>query len=280
MEPERPVASPGEQPRANAASAAAASNAPVQASDAPRLARLWVRQFGSGMKRALVRAVGDTVVAANLAPCGAPLYAESSYDAPDASAPVGVRRSLGDKWLVTMCDGSAPAAIVAVAADLGALRVESDSLVFPSEGGGEFSMLAIGSYTGVNALPPGDSIARLVASLARERVALAPRLILPSANRAPQLARWRLDLARPVQMTVAGTGRRAAATEVYVGYEPATGAQPVLFVAAAAQPARESVRGADVDPKSKAVTWTDIPLRRRAGIATAHERTMLGGGAQ
>ena len=246
--------------------------------DAVLYTMLWLRDFAGGSRRAIVRDDSSTVSVDVLSACGKPLYAESSYDALGAGVHEGVRRGLGDKWLVTLCAGVVPAAIVAVAVDNALVRVENGGLVFPFfGGGGEFSMLAIGAHTGVMPLFDADSAARLASALSGKASIGTPRLLLPSVNKAPQFANWRVQLSSPATVRLDRRAAPVLASEVYLGYVP-PGGRPSLLVPASRQASTEQV-SIPSDSAAGRSHWKVVTLRRRAGIATSLEvATATGGG--
>jgi hypothetical protein len=149
------------------------------------------------------------------------------------------RKAYGSWYLVTLCGAGGVAqvslAVSALNTDIG---IENGRIVFPRIHGNEFHWAPIAPDVGAAPLSP-ESAARAAFELSGRPVTAVPTLTVPPRPFAPQLAMWRIELDAPVDLTVA-EGQHVATQILYARVGIARDA-PVLYVAAAEQPAKVAV---------------------------------------
>ena len=145
-------------------------------------------------------------------------FAESPYDPFPDSLPGYVRRSYGPHYLVPLYSAATQALSVGVAAFNTEAKIDARGFVeLPSPGGGEFFALGAPSLS-ETAVPPSPEEAVLaVFEATGARTSEVPILIKPGERWAPQGARWRLVLDRPIVVTHATAGTEITTAEIYVG---------------------------------------------------------------
>ena len=160
---------------------------------ADSLAQGWVRAFASMDRSLLERQRSAPIHVPALRVCGRTLFARSAFDPLPSTLPAYIQRSFGPYWMVTLCDGQAPAVSLAVSAYATELTLANGEVRFPIPSIGEdFKWMGIPVGSPGLPLPPEEAVATMFAQISR-RVAAAPVLVIPG-NSIPQLARWHLRL--------------------------------------------------------------------------------------
>jgi hypothetical protein len=191
---------------------------PITADRAQLLAQAWIKTIAPHVRSYLERGHGGPVMAEALAPCGQPLYAQSSYTNSEPINPA-IQRILGDWWLVGLCQAGQMAVSLAVSASASDLEIHDGGLVYPESGGGnEFVPLGVPqSWEGAVPLTPEHAVAEAVAATGM-RVAQVPDLIAPPTHLAlPQRAVWRMKLEGPASVRGLVSGRSLSVSTVYYG---------------------------------------------------------------
>lgn len=164
---------------------------------------------------------GKPISYGKLVACGDPLYAESPFKRLTIDDPVTaahpLQKGVGPFWLVKLCAGGEPQMNIAVSAYSTDLSINPDGgIKFPATGGGDFLPEGISASAQADELPSPEAAVVLAAGLTRQRVAAAPRLVLPFFKDDSQFgARWYLELDRPARMTKA-TGEIVETSQIYI----------------------------------------------------------------
>jgi hypothetical protein len=223
------------------------------------LAAAAVRSFAQNYRPWLERVRGGPIEFQSLQPASRVYFAESAYD--QASIPAeshpAFRKHLGPFYLVGMHSGGTQILSIAVSAYNADVGIENGYIRFPVRHGDDFVIAAV---NGIDRLPvpvSPEHAVQIAASALGVRVAAVPQLVLPSAHRAPQLARWRLVLERGVTLRGRMTGRTYVSREVFVGL------RGDLSMAVPAQPASLSERDPSVN--------SPMPARRRLSMPVDFE---------
>lgn len=146
-------------------------------------------------------------------------YAASNYII-EPSASVSIRREIGGHWLVAFCSGGNRQAVsVSFSAEATEIGVHLDrALQLSDMNAGNFFDIGIPAKFPHIPVPP-ESAVEFIFKIAGLRVKDVPELVLPPQGYAPQVARWRLVLEKPVLLRGSKTGRELVTPEVYVGFE-------------------------------------------------------------
>ena len=164
---------------------------------------------------------GKPISYGKLVACGDPRYAESPFERLAIDDPVTaahpLQKGLGPFWLVKLCAGGDPQMNVAVSAYSTDLSINAEGAIrFPAIGGGDFLPEGISASAQADELPSPEAAVVLAAGLTRQRVAAAPRLILPFFKDDSQFgARWYLELDHPARLTKA-TGEIVETSQIYI----------------------------------------------------------------
>jgi hypothetical protein len=188
----------------------------VDASRADALGDAFEQTFGSFLVGTYDQDRGGSPIDIDgLTGCGRTYLAISPYADLPAGSPANVTRFVGTQWMVSLCNGPLP--VISVAVSVYASDVQLQQRIIASQPApNDFSDAAI---------PVGGSIpisperAVQIAALATgRRITEVPELVLPSTPHAPQLARWRLILDRPVMVRGLQSGKLRASSELLVGF--------------------------------------------------------------
>jgi len=159
---------------------------------------------------------GAPLPLSNLSPCPRQFYARSPYLPLPAAVSSTMRKVLGGFWIVTYCDGSAAAVMIAVSSFATDVQVGTGAVELSDAG---VNFYSVGVPAG-GAYPPAPEVsANLMASQVGVRVSQVPQLLLRPWPYAPWAAVWRIGLEIPVSVTGAHGTRERQWLEV--GYNPA-----------------------------------------------------------
>jgi hypothetical protein len=186
-------------------------------------------------------------------------YAESPYvqDIPSDVHPA-LRKYAGPYYLVTMSDKTGPVLSVAVSAYDTDVAIQNGRIILPQRNGGDFRVQAVRTSAGLPVAP--EQAARIASEALRVGISAVPELVLPSNSYVPQVARWRLQLARPTTVRGARSRRVRDVQTVYVGL----GGQLLGAVADGTPPEGRPEASSRLDP----LTGRAVPLHKRADIPT------------
>lgn len=151
--------------------------------------------------------------------CGRAYYAEPAVEPlPDEVGPA-LQRGYGPFWIITFCGSTGQRELsIAVSAYATELGIRAGLLTYPMEQGEFFRILAIpvGQPDGLPTLPE-HAISEVVSRTGARAIAV-PRLVyLPRTY--PQLAFWRLELARAVRVRSLLTGTISTTSTVFYSTE-------------------------------------------------------------
>lgn len=192
--------------------------------------------------------------------CDRAFYARSAYDLPD-EMPQFMRRQLGNRWLVALCDAS-QAPTVAISFSPEATELSDDLL----GAGGRAVPGAVFSSAGIplrvrGPVPVQPEFAVVEASkFSRLRVAQIPELIRPPYPHSDFLARWRMAYTETLPLFVRGSGSSSSPTltnEVFFGFGDSFGPTGVLSALSATPLPTVAL----TDPQG--TVWTLIPRDSR-----------------
>jgi hypothetical protein len=166
--------------------------------DARVLAAAYVNTYGGRQARRYAREAQAPVETENLTPCHRAFYGSSSFGDPGEIASVQLRRWVGDKWFVQLCDGAVPRVLVSVSTRPGELQREGRLL----RGRTDQVFRSFGIAGGTDWSSPEDA-AEFVARKTGERVVEVPELILAPPPAASRQAMWSVTVASPVRVVAA-----------------------------------------------------------------------------
>lgn len=192
--------------------------------------------------------------------CDRAFYARSAYELP-GEMPQFMRRQLGNRWLVALCDAK-QVPTVAISFSPEATDLTDDLLGAGSQAvpGAVFSSAGIPLRArGPVPLPPEFAVVE-ASKFSTRRVAQVPELIRPPYPHSDFLARWRVAYTEALPLFVRGSGSSSSPTltnEVFFGFGDSFGPTGVL-VALSAMPLPTV---ALTDPQG--ITWTLRPRDAR-----------------
>jgi hypothetical protein len=226
----------------------------VSPARAREIAEAAVAMFSSTQRPYLERQRGGNIDFRLLRAESRVYFAESPLEQSDFNdVHPGLRKDAGPYYLVTFRQAERPVLSVSVSAYDTDLNIENGKIVFPVRHGNDFRIQAIrqGDMEGAPVSP--EHAARIAFEAVGARVIDTPQLVLASREFAPQYARWRLRLDRPI--TVRGVrGRDLVSRELFVGM------RGTLSVPSTAQPDRVALRKPDGGAPFEARRRPDLPL--------------------
>lgn len=188
----------------------------ITAEEAAAQALAFTRKFAPYNRPSLERDHGRRIDFAALTIGSPAYYAASPYDPVPPRYSPGLRNGFGPHYLVYLVEGDRPVMSVAIAA-FGESRIENGELRLPMIGGMEFTSAGIPPGDGFSMPLSPEAAVRRVNSLTGARASAVPELVMPYHQYAPQFARWRITLDRPVSARPRSGGAARPTREVYVG---------------------------------------------------------------
>jgi hypothetical protein len=189
----------------------------ISAARAREIAAAEVATFESFNRTSLEKQRGAPIDLAALRVEPRVFYAESPYiqDIPSDVHPA-IRKYAGPYYIVTLSDQSGPVLSAAISAYDTDVAISNGLIVLAKRNGGDFRVQAVRTSAGLPIAP--EHAARIASEALHVPISAVPVLILPSNSYVPQVARWRLQLQRPVSVRGARSGRVADVQTVYVGF--------------------------------------------------------------
>lgn len=183
---------------------------------AAEIALAWARTFGPHHRGELERQHGRRIDL-NVLRVGSPAYyATAAYEPVPPDLHPGRRNAFGPSYLLYLVssDGT-PVLTVGVAAFTEA-RVENGTLNYPMRHGRDVVAEGVSQDDGFSLPVSPEEAARIASSASGARAARVPELVMPHRDFAPQYARWKVILDRPVTVRLK-SGPVISTREVYVG---------------------------------------------------------------
>ena len=188
----------------------------ITAEEAAAQALAFTRKFAPFSRPYLEREHGRRIDFAALTIGSPAYYAASPYDPVPARYSPGFRNGFGPHYLVYLVEGDRPVLSVAVAA-FGESQIVDGELRLPMIGGMEFTPAGIRPGDGFSMPLSPEAAVHRVSSLTGARASALPELVMPYHEFAPQFARWKITLDRPVSARTRSDGSTRSTREVYVG---------------------------------------------------------------
>jgi hypothetical protein len=231
----------------------------IDADRAIAIAVAAVRTYGPTMKTYLERQHGAPIDFISLQADSRAYFGRSPYvyEALGAVHP-GLQKGYGPSYFVTLRSNTKPVLSVAVSALNGDATIDTKGrLGFGVKHGNDFIIQGIGLRHADGMPVSPEHAARIASQTFAARVVAVPELLLPAHRFAPQYARWRLTLDRPVTARRSG-GAPIELQTLYVGL----GGD--MYVPANEQPG--AMR--DIEPDTR----KELAVERRADVPTAFDR--------
>lgn len=221
----------------------------ISAERAQALSGAYMASYGELIRDVLEKQHGGPIRIDALHACGRPLYARSTYLPLPETVDRAARSTFAPWWAITLCDGSAPAVLVAVSAIAADVGVDGHGrLTYTNRiGGNEFIAVGVPPNKPYAGLPtPEEAVVRAHQATGR-RISAVPELV--AGTQGPfHGAWWRLQLETPATVERAKEGAvDGAHPDTVVTIEVGVRARDLrlpedvrLITAAAAQPSRET----------------------------------------
>ncbi|MBI2796329.1 MAG: hypothetical protein HYX65_06445 [Gemmatimonadetes bacterium] len=208
----------------------------LQAQQAMRIADAYIHTFGPPALGRYTSVTEREFSLEQVHPCGRAYLAETPYELELAPDP-RIARLVGPHWIVQLClDGSVPLISVSLSAlaSEALLAVSSGARLNPSIS--DIRESPIPPRFGEVPVSPEDAVA-FAGRLTNGRISQLPVLIQPRFGSQKELARWRLVLEQPIELTATSSGESVAERVIYVGWERRAGPLSLLR----AKPAQREV---------------------------------------
>lgn len=192
-------------------------NAIIAPAQARRLAMAFLRVLGRSFHSAWETDRGASIDLSTLSPSSRVYFAQSPYQAVERrDVHQAYRRDLGPYYVLTLNSGAEPVIVIAVSALAVDYRIDATGrLIEPVETGMDFVHEGIPGKGGFGLLSPEEA-AVVAAEAAGAQVENVPELVVAGGESSPTLARWKVDLDRPVEIQTPAGGRRTVRS-LYVG---------------------------------------------------------------
>jgi hypothetical protein len=178
------------------------------------LAQAYLRRGSRWLADVWQRDRGSDIDFDALTICPTAYYARPVLDLHGAGTR-SLQQWLGPKWLFAACTpGGVPVVSIAVSSLARELSVVNGHITGP--GGGQFTSAGIPNDLPMALITPEQAV-QVAAQRTGRLVAAVPELVLPPPPAPPQLARWRIELDRPVNLVGQNSRRRVSTDVVYVG---------------------------------------------------------------
>ncbi|HEX2092730.1 MAG TPA: hypothetical protein VHG28_10025 [Longimicrobiaceae bacterium] len=205
----------------------------ISSAQAIELAKGAVRRIAPFLRPRLEEQHGGPIVFEALTADSRAFFAGSPYVDVPADVHLGLRNLHGPYYLIYFRTVSGePVLSVAVAAHTQA-SYRNGHIVTGFEDGNDFILQGIPSGKGEIAPVLPERAVEIVGSALGAKIVAVPELIAPDRGYAPQFARWRISMDRPIVVRGKETGEQRAVRELFVGLggrmEAPKGEQPATI---------------------------------------------------
>jgi hypothetical protein len=243
----------------------------ISSARAVQLATAFVTTFGRLIVGEWEAQRGLKIDVTRLRACGRVTYALSSYELLEGRS-LWAQKLVGSWWLVSLCDGTSPQALIAVSAHNTDVTIDDRGwLVQPPVGGNNFMTRGIPAGESVPVTPEEAVI--LAGTTTGTRIDRAPEFVSRPRPAAPWLGAWQLHFERPVTVTGIQSNRTSQESTLGVGYGASW--EVVLLGRAASVSQRGGDTIADHGYPNQAPQSFFVPFR--AGVVQEYEPVRAGG---